>query len=83
MRQKIKNLVKKSVYKSCPNFNGRDKDGTFVFIEKPKEDNHGDYSTNIALVLAKKLGKNPLEVAKEIISKIAKTDKALTKEYCK
>lgn len=34
----------------------------------PNQQNHGDYSTNIALLLSKKLGKNPREVAAEIIN---------------
>jgi len=39
-------------------------------VEVPKDKLHGDYSANVALVLAKKLNKNPKEVAKEIASKI-------------
>ena len=32
-------------------------------LERPKQANHGDWATNIALQLAKPLGKNPREVA--------------------
>ncbi|MBI2056589.1 MAG: arginine--tRNA ligase [Candidatus Sungbacteria bacterium] len=32
-------------------------------LEAPENPEHGDYAANIALLLAKKLGKNPLEVA--------------------
>ncbi len=32
-------------------------------LERPKQSDHGDYATNIALQLAKPLGKNPREVA--------------------
>ena len=39
-------------------------------IEQPKDKSNGDYSTNVALVLAKKQNKDPLEVAKEISGKI-------------
>src|SRR5437763_1638780 len=35
-------------------------------VEKPKDVSHGDYSSNIALALSKKLGKNPMEVAQKI-----------------
>ncbi|MBI2123639.1 MAG: arginine--tRNA ligase [Candidatus Wildermuthbacteria bacterium] len=38
-----------------------------VVFEHPENAEHGDYSTNIALVLAKKLGKNPREVAESIV----------------
>ncbi len=39
-----------------------------IALEHPENPEHGDYSTNIALVLAKKLGKNPRDVA-ELIAK--------------
>ncbi|MDP3710789.1 MAG: arginine--tRNA ligase [bacterium] len=39
-------------------------------VEVPENEEHGDYSTNAALVLAKILGKKPMEVANEIISKL-------------
>lgn len=35
-------------------------------VERPNDSKNGDYSTNLAMVLAKKLSKNPLEVAEEI-----------------
>jgi arginyl-tRNA synthetase len=41
-----------------------------IALEHPENAEHGDYSTNVALVLAKKLGKNPREVAELIISKL-------------
>ncbi len=34
----------------------------------PNQQNYGDYSTNIALLLSKKLKKSPRDVANEIIS---------------
>lgn len=41
-----------------------------IALEHPENPEHGDYSTNVALVLAKQLGKNPREVAELIISKL-------------
>ncbi|HHW99792.1 MAG TPA: arginine--tRNA ligase [Acholeplasmataceae bacterium] len=41
-----------------------------IFFEIPKEEKFGDYSTNIAMRLAKHLRKNPREIASQIISKI-------------
>ncbi len=35
-------------------------------LSSPKNPKFGDLSTNVALVLAKKVGKNPMEIAKEI-----------------
>jgi arginyl-tRNA synthetase len=39
-----------------------------VVLTRPTAKNHGDYTTNIAMTLAKKLGKNPRELVEEIIS---------------
>jgi arginyl-tRNA synthetase len=36
--------------------------GKFV-VDYPKDEKFGDYATNISLILAKKLGKSPMEVA--------------------
>ena len=41
-----------------------------IIIETPKDINNGDYSTNIALLLAKELKDNPLNIANSIIEKI-------------
>ena len=41
-------------------------------VEVPEDKKHGDYSTNVALVLAKKLNKSPREVAELIKEKIGK-----------
>lgn len=38
-----------------------------IIIEIPREEEHGDYSTNIAFLLAPKLRKSPAEIAKILI----------------
>lgn len=43
-----------------------------IALEHPENADHGDYSTNVALVLAKKLSKNPHKVAEAIVSEIRK-----------
>jgi arginyl-tRNA synthetase len=40
--------------------------GVKIVFEKPKQELHGDLSTNIAMSLAKKLKQRPLDIAKEI-----------------
>ena len=42
-----------------------------VRVERPKSREHGDWATNLALQLAKKVGKNPREVATVLADKIA------------
>ena len=40
--------------------------GAHILVERPKQAGHGDFSTNIALQLAKALKRNPRELAQEI-----------------
>ena len=40
-------------------------------VETPKFENQGDVSLNLALIMAKKLGKSPVALAQEIALKIA------------
>lgn len=40
-------------------------------IERPKDHKNGDYSTNIAIILSKKLNKNPQEIAETIKNSIS------------
>jgi len=42
-----------------------------IVLERPKQAGHGDYSSNVALQLAKTLRKNPREFANALISRIA------------
>ncbi|MBI3587143.1 MAG: arginine--tRNA ligase, partial [Ignavibacteriales bacterium] len=39
-------------------------------FEKPRLEAHGDLTTNIALLLAKAVGKNPRVVAQEIVASL-------------
>ncbi|MFZ2199554.1 MAG: arginine--tRNA ligase [Microgenomates group bacterium] len=36
-------------------------------VTHPKEESHGDYSINVAMILAKQLGQNPRELAEKIV----------------
>jgi arginyl-tRNA synthetase len=40
-----------------------------VSLEKPKGREHGDFSSPVAMALAKKLRQNPLQIAKDLLSK--------------
>lgn len=44
--------------------------GEEIHLERPANPDHGDWSTNVALVKAKQEGKNPRELAAEILEKI-------------
>ncbi len=39
-------------------------------VTHPKDESHGDYATNLALLLAKKLSMNPREVAEKLITNL-------------
>lgn len=47
---------------------GKDTEGQTIpiILDVPTLPEHGDYSTNVAMILGKKLGKNPMEVAEEV-----------------
>jgi len=45
---------------------GPDFDKPEIIIDYPKSEQFGDYSCNIAMVLAKKVGKSPMEIATQI-----------------
>jgi arginyl-tRNA synthetase len=70
IRQKIAKLIKKSIKelqkeKIFPEFEIPE-----IKIEHPEEKIHGDYSTNVAMVIAKLVKKEPTEIANLIKSKI-------------
>ena len=47
-------------------------EGIEIHLEHPTENLHGDFSTNVALASAKKVGKNPQDVADDIIRELEK-----------
>lgn len=48
-------------------------------VEKPKDASNGDFSSNIALSVAKNLKKNPLELAQEIVKQIGSSNSEFDK----
>ncbi|MFZ4618992.1 MAG: arginine--tRNA ligase [Bacteroidota bacterium] len=49
-----------------------------VKFDKPKVEAHGDLTTNVAMVLAKSVGKNPRQVAQSIVDKLTINDSFLS-----
>lgn len=60
MKEEIKEIIKKAIGGQAVDFS----------VEVPADKKHGDYSTNVALILAKKSGKNPMEIANLIKEKV-------------
>lgn len=50
-------------------------DGLIFVVEYPKKKEFGDYSTNAAMIISKRMIKNPMEVANELALKICEIDK--------
>lgn len=61
IKKELQKIIKESLDKSNIDASLED-----ITIETPKDVNNGDYSTNIALVLTKRLHKNPIEIANTI-----------------
>jgi len=66
MRENIKNLISEALLKL-------DISGTDFAVEFPGDLANGDYSTNAAMVYAKKLRMNPLELAEKIVATLKHT----------
>lgn len=49
-----------------------------VIFDKPKVEAHGDLTTNVAMMLAKAVGKNPRQVAQSIVEKLPVNDSFLS-----
>ncbi len=56
---------------SAESLGGRDFE---VNIDYPNDLAHGDYASSVAFVISKQLGKSPLQIATEIVSKMEKPD---------
>ena len=64
LKEKLRTEIKKAVKASdlkVDSWPGEAK------IEKPREEEHGDYATNIALVLSGQIGASPREIAQKIV----------------
>lgn len=74
IKEKIEDLMDGATDKLFYNFYGRGIYKNNASVEKPRGISHGDYSTNIAIALSKKLNKNPVEIANKIVSQIQKNN---------
>ena len=68
MKDEIFRSLQKASLKISPEFAGN------FQVTKPQDSLHGDWSSNIALIMAKEMKKNPRELAVEIISALEGLD---------
>lgn len=74
MKEGIKKLIEKAVLEAKELQKWADFEMPVITVDYPKSEQFGDYTCNIALVLAKKVGKSPIEVATAINSQLVKED---------
>ncbi len=64
----LKSLLEKAVAKIAEENGAQLPENFAVKLERPRQEGHGDWATNVAMQLAKPLGKNPRELAQQIVS---------------
>ena len=64
IKKEIQAIIANSLKKSFPDIDILEEE---IIIEVPKTNQNGDYSTNIAMILTKKIKSNPLDIANKII----------------
>jgi arginyl-tRNA synthetase len=80
MKAKIESLLKTGLGNLYPENQQALGSPVKIQIERTRDPKHGDYASNLAMVLSKSLKKNPRELALEIIKHIPKTDEISTIE---
>ena len=65
MKDYLTNLLDNAINDLVENF-----DKKIIQVSRPKQIQHGDFSSNISLPLAKILKKAPIQIANEIVQKI-------------
>ncbi len=48
--------------------------GVSFVVERPREESHGDFSSNIAMVLAKRLKSDPFQIAQDLAGRLREKD---------
>jgi arginyl-tRNA synthetase len=66
-------LLEQAVRSALASFDADPVELPEIQLEVPRDPAHGDFSTNIAMILAKRLGKSPRDVATEIVKNIELT----------
>jgi arginyl-tRNA synthetase len=79
MKENIVKILKKGLNKAKEVNNWPDFEFTEVIIDTPKIEKFGDFTTNLPMILASKIGKNPMEIAKQLVAKIGEGDENFEK----
>lgn len=80
MKKKIEKMISVAIVSLQKNKQWSVFDLPHISVERPKSLTHGDWMTNIAMILAKELKKNPLEIAQELMKELQKNEDVLITE---
>lgn len=76
MLKELVNQIKTGIYEAIVSLGYKDEtilsNAEVIVLEIPKDKEHGDYATNIAMRLAKVAKKRPIDIANEIVDKLDK-----------
>ena len=70
MKKKLVGLLEQSIHSSLNKGTLKKTDIPFIEVELPREGTHGDYASNIAMVLASSQRENPRKIAERIVENI-------------
>jgi arginyl-tRNA synthetase len=76
----LKDLLRSALASSGLDLDGEQPE---IVLTKPKQKEHGDFATNLALQVAGRVGKPPLEVAEIIVANLPTSDVVESKEIAK
>ena len=76
MKQKTANLLKKAVLMAKKSQEWSDFELPEIQAEYAKNEKFGDYTSNVAMLLAKKIGKSPMEIAEAIKDVICHSERS-------
>jgi len=79
MKNKLLNLLAEAVHKAAASGLLPDMEAGSIELELAKDKKHGDYASNVAMIMASKVGKNPRELAGIIADKIVDGEGILKK----
>jgi arginyl-tRNA synthetase len=69
----LSTLIRRAVEAACPEL-GLGPEPPQIELTRPRQKEHGDYATNVALALASSLGRNPREVAEIVAANLPPSD---------
>ena len=80
LKQHLQNLVRDALTALCREENLLLHPDAIIKIEKTRDSKHGDFATNIAMVIAPATGDNPRTLAQKIIRHLPPSDKVVRAE---